>query len=70
MCMCFGYNPKINFYDFFLILNFVIFRREYYQKVYILGTLCVQLLQQLHANLFETLQLFLSWSEDVHVVWI
>ena len=24
----------------------------------------------LHANSFETLQMFLSWSEDMHVVWI
>ena len=35
-----------------------------------LDTLCAQLLLQFYANLFETLQVFLSWSEDVHVVWI
>ena len=34
-----------------------------------MSTLCVQLLQ-FYANHFETLQVFLSWSEDVHVVWI
>ena len=32
------------------------------------GTLCVQLLQQLFDDLSETLQVFLAWSEDVHVV--
>ena len=33
-------------------------------------TLCAQLLLQLYAASFETLQMFLSWSEDMHVVWI
>ena len=35
-----------------------------------LCTLCVQLLLQFYADSFETLQLFLSWSEDMHVVLI
>ena len=36
----------------------------------VLCTLCAQLLLQLYADSFETLQMFLSWSEDMHVVWI
>ena len=36
----------------------------------IVGTLCAQLLLQFYANSFETLQMFLSWFEDMHVVWI
>ena len=36
----------------------------------IVGTLCVQLLLQFYADSFETLQMFLPWSEDMHVVWI
>ena len=33
------------------------------------GTLWVKLLRQFYFELFETLQTFCSWSEDVHVVW-
>ena len=36
----------------------------------VLCTLCAQLLLQFYADSFETLQMFLSWSEDMHVVWI
>ena len=36
----------------------------------VVGTLCAQLLLQFYADCFETLQMFLSWSEDMHVVWI
>ena len=36
----------------------------------VLCTLCAQLLLQFYADLFETLQMFLSWSEDMHVIWI
>ena len=36
----------------------------------VLCTLCAQLLLQFYADLFETLQMFLSWSEDMHVLWI
>ena len=35
-----------------------------------MGTLCAQLLLQFYADSFETSQVFWSWSEDVHVVWI
>ena len=34
-----------------------------------MGSLWMQLLLQFLTNLFETLQAFLSWSEDVHLVW-
>ena len=36
----------------------------------IVGTLFAQLLLQFYTDCFETLQVFLSWSEDVHVVWM
>ena len=36
----------------------------------VLCTLCTQLLLQFYADSFETLQMFLSWSEIMHVVWI
>ena len=36
----------------------------------VVGVLCAQLLLQFYADYFETLQMFLSWSEDMHVVWI
>ena len=35
-----------------------------------MGILCTQLLLQFYVNRFQTLQVFLSWSEDMHVVWI
>ena len=36
----------------------------------VVGTLCMQLLQQFYNDSFETLQVFREWSEDVHIVWI
>ena len=33
-----------------------------------MGSLWTQLLLQFLIDLFETLQVFLSWSEDVHLV--
>ena len=33
------------------------------------GTLCMELLLQFYSDCFETLNLFGSWSEDVHIVW-
>ena len=36
----------------------------------VVGTLCAQLLLQFYADSFEILQMFLSWSEDMHMVWI
>ena len=32
--------------------------------------LCMHLRLQFYADSFETLQMFSSWSEDVHIVWI
>ena len=37
------------------------------KSIWMVGALCAEILLQFSANLFET---FLSWSEDVHVVWI
>ena len=56
MCMTFGYNPQINFCQFFHSLNLVIFG--------------LKLLLQFYPNPFETLLLFLSRTEDVHDIWI
>ena len=36
----------------------------------VVGTLCAQLLLQFYADSFETLQMILPWSEDMHVLWI
>ena len=35
-----------------------------------MGILCAQLLLHFYADYFETLQVLLSWSEDLHVVLI
>ena len=65
MCIWFQYNnPQIIFCNFFHKLKIVIFEG----KLNIKGILCWQLLQQFHADSFETLQVFRSWSEDVHLV--
>ena len=70
MYMWSSYNSQINFYHFFLDLNLnFFFRPRYYQSVQVVGTLYLQLLQ-VYANLFETVQVFSSLSEDVHVIWI
>ena len=44
-----------------------LYRLRYYQSVYVVGILCPQLLQ-LYADLFESVQVFLLWSKDVHVI--
>ena len=68
MCMWFGYNPQINFCHFFRILK-VIFQARILSKGIDSGYLVSAiLLLQFYANPFKTLQMFLSWSEDVHVV--
>ena len=67
MCMSFGYNPLINLCYFIHKLN----RHYYIQSEYRVGTLCAQLLlQSFYADSFETLFTLLSWSEDVHVIFI
>ena len=70
MCMTFEYNPQINFCHFFHSLNLVIFGLNYYWSLWTLGTLWAQLLLQFYPNPFETLQVFLSRTEDVHDIWI
>ena len=62
--------PEIIFCHFFHNLNLVIFRRFYCQSEKIVGTLCAQLLLQFYIYSFETSQVFCTWSEDMHVVWI
>ena len=36
----------------------------------VVDTLCLQLFLQFYFDSFETLQVFMSWSEDVHIVWM
>ena len=43
-------------------VNLVIFRPQYIDSGYL-----VSLLIQFYTDLFETLHMFSSWSEDVHV---
>ena len=80
--MWFGYNPQIIFYHFFCYFNLGIFLAfllsklmdtgylVYYQSEWIVGTLCAHLLLQFYIDSFETSQVFWTWSEDLHVVWI
>ena len=39
-------------------------------STFTLGVLWAQLLLQFYTDSFETLHVFSSWYEDVHVVWI
>ena len=41
-----------------------------YQSEWIVGTLCAHLLLQFYIDSFETSQVFWTWSEHMHVVWI
>ena len=63
MCILFGYNPQIIFVTFS--------QNELScfsgQSEYILGILCMQLFLHFCADSFETLQMFRSWSEAVHI---
>ena len=67
MCIWFGYNCKNIFCCFFHIVNFVIFHPQYIDNGYLLWA---QLLLQFCTDHFETLHMFSSWYEDVHVVCI
>ena len=62
MCILFRYRPQIIFVNFFDKMNVVIF-------LAVLGTctctLCMELLQQFYADSFETVPVFISWTEDV-----
>ena len=64
MCMWIGHSCWINFCHFFGIVNLVIFHPEYIDSGYLLWA---QLLLQFCTNCFETLHVFSSWYEDVHV---
>ena len=66
MCMWIGQNCWINFCHFFDIVNLVIFHPDYIDRGYLLWA---QLLLQFCTNCFETLHVFPSWYEDVHVDW-
>ena len=35
----------------------------------VVGSLSMDIFLQLYSNSFETLQVFRSWSEDLHIVW-
>ena len=67
MCMWFGYNCYNIFCHFFHIVNLVIFHPRYIDSGYLLWA---QLLLQFCTDGFETLHMFSSWYEDVHVVWV
>ena len=65
MCLLFGHNPQIIFLSPISQMNIVIF----VAKMKILG-MCMHLLLQFYADSFDTLQVFRSWAEDVHILWI
>ena len=64
MSLLFGHNLQIIFVIFFSQNELSHFCG---QNAYILGILCMHLLLQFYADRFETLQVFRSRSEDVHV---
>ena len=70
ICVCFGYNPWINFYYFSTLWTLSFSDLRFYESVETVGILWVQLLIQFYTILYETLQMFLPWSGDVHMVWI
>ena len=68
MCMWFlDVIVRLFFVTFFRIVNLVIFSPQYIDSGYLL---CSQLLLQFYTDCFETLHVFSSWYEDVHVVWV
>ena len=48
-------------------MNLVIFSPQYIDSGYLLWA---QLLLQFYTDCFETLHVFFSWYEDVHVIWV
>ena len=64
--MWIGHNCWINFCHFFDSVNLVIFHPDYIGSGYLLSA---QLLLQFFTNCFQTLYVFSSWYEDVHVDW-
>ena len=65
MCMWFGYNCQMISVTFFTLWTF--FTSIYIDSGYLLWA---QLLLQFYTDCFETLHVFSSWYEDVHVVWV
>ena len=75
--MCFGKNPQIIFvpvisknvkgHSIQLSILPSICRSVFLQVV---GTLCMQFLLQFYSDSFEILQVFRSWSVNVHIGWI
>ena len=65
LLMCFEYSPKFFFFFFFFFfacLTYSFLELQYYKSVYILYAT--------PPKCFETLPMFLSSSEDVHVPWV
>ena len=67
MCILFEYNPQIILCYFFHKMRLVILRHKSIYT-FILGILCMHLLLHFYVDPFDTLQMFRSWSEDVHIV--
>ena len=61
-----AYSPQ-NFYCHFLHKFNEL--SHFCDQIKILGILCMHLLLQFNVDTFETLQVFRSWSEDVHIIW-
>ena len=67
MCILFGYNPQMSFDHFIYKMHQVICPTKV--------NMCYRYLvyaspPTFHVDSFETLQMFRSWSETVHIVWI
>ena len=66
MCMTFGYNPQVIFVTFSQV-------KSYFCTQLLLKLMDIRylvLLLQFYPNTFETLQVFLSRTGDVHDIWI
>ena len=67
MCILFGYNPQKRFDHFVYKMHQVIcptkVNMRYRHLVYASPP-------TFYVDSFETLQMFRSWSENVHIVWI
>ena len=66
----FGYNPQIIFYPFFRKLNLAIFLAFLLSKRMEGGYVVCASPPTVYIDSFETSQVFGTWSEDMHVVWI
>ena len=68
--LLFLYNPQYFFCLFhFSQVQLSLFSglNYFYQSEWIVGTLCAQLILSFYDDSFGTLQVLLSWSEDMHV---